>query len=74
MNRRTEQELVLQALRIAWMAHPALRLGQLIQNACYEHRGLSDDCFYTTDAQVLDDLRMYNPGGDDEPRRTDGDG
>lgn len=53
-NRRTEQELVHQALKRAWLIHPELRLGQMLWRIANQANA---DVFTVTDKELLDGLR-----------------
>lgn len=44
---------VLEAIRAVWLAHPDLRLGQIIDNAATQPEGGRIDVFYIDDETLL---------------------
>lgn len=62
---------LLQAIREAWMRHPDLRLGQIVQNAAYAGGWPQMDLFYCEDdviarGMVLLDERSQPAAGEGE--------
>lgn len=59
-NRRTEQELMIQALKRAWLDHPELRLGQMIWGVTYRVNDREGDVFTVEDKDLLAGLRNHD--------------
>ncbi len=72
-NRRTEQELLIQALKRAWLDHPELRLGEMVWVIADD---AYDDIYTILDDNLLAGLRNrdccretksnHNPEGNTE--------
>ncbi len=63
MNKRSwraktpeEKRAVIERVLAVWLQHPALRLGQLLENVCQD-----DGLFYVEDSELAERLERWRP-------------